>query len=36
MIAYLCKQIELGKLTYEEVIEKRPDLKEKSDAYLAA
>ena len=36
MVAYLCKQIDLGKLTYDEVVTKRPDLKEKIDAYLAA
>ena len=36
MIAYLHKQIKLEKLTYDEVIIKRPDLKEKLDAYIAS
>ena len=36
MIAYLYKQIKLEKLTYNEVIIKRPDLKEKLDAYIAS
>ena len=36
MIAYLYKQIKLAKLTYDEVITKRPDLKEKLDAYIAS
>ena len=36
MIAYLYKQIKLEKLTYDEVIAKRPDLKEKIDSYIAS
>ena len=36
MIAYLYKQIKLEKLTYDEVIIKRHDLKEKLDAYIAS
>ena len=37
MIAYLYKQIKsLKKLTYDEVITKRPDLKEKLDSYIAS
>ena len=36
MIAYLYKQIKLAKLTHDEVITKRPDLKEKLDAYIAS
>ena len=36
MIAYLYKQIKLEKLAYDEVIIKRPDLKEKLDAYIAS
>ena len=34
MIAYLYKQVNLGKLTYDEVVSKRPDLKEKLDVYI--
>ena len=36
MISYLYKQIKLEKLTYDEVIIKRPDFKEKLDAYIAS
>ena len=36
MIGYLYKQIKLEKLTYDEVIIKRPELKEKLDAYIAS
>lgn len=36
MIAYLYKQIKLEKLTYDEVIIKRPNLKKKLDAYIVS
>ena len=36
MIAYLYKQIKLEQLTYDEVIIKRPEFKEKLDAYIAS
>ena len=35
MVAYLVNQIVLGNLTYIEVTTKRPDLKNKIDAYIA-
>lgn len=34
MVAYLVNQIVLGNLTYQEVVTKRPDLKDKIDAYI--
>lgn len=34
MIAYLVNQILLGKLTYQTVVTKRPDLKEQIDLYI--
>jgi len=34
MVAYLVNQILLGNLTYKEVINKRPDLQAKIDAYI--
>lgn len=34
MIAYLVNQIILGKLTYNEVVTARPDLKSKIDDYI--
>jgi hypothetical protein len=34
MVAYLVNQILLGNLTYQEVITKRPDLKDKIDTYI--
>ena len=36
MIAYLYNQIKFGKLTYDEVVTKRPDLKKKLDDYMAS
>lgn len=35
MIAYLVNQVILGKLTYTEVVTKRPDLKDGIDAYIS-
>jgi hypothetical protein len=35
MVAYLVNQIILGKLTYQEVVTARPELKTKIDAYIA-
>lgn len=34
MIAYLVNQIILGNLTYQEIITKRPDLKDGIDQYI--
>lgn len=34
MARYLVNQILLGTLTYQEIVTKRPDLKEKVDKYI--
>ena len=34
MARYLVNQILLGALTYQEIVTKRPDLKEKIDKYI--
>ena len=34
MIAYLANQIIIGNLTYQEIITKRTDLKDRLDAYI--
>ena len=36
IVIYLYNQIKLGKLTYDEVVTKRPDLKEALDEYIAS
>lgn len=34
MIAYLVNEIILGKLTYQEIVTKRTDLKDRIDTYI--
>lgn len=34
MVAYLVNQIILGQLTYNDVVNKRPDMKAKIDKYI--
>ena len=35
MIAYLVNQILMGKLTYQDIVTARPDLKDKIDKYIS-
>ena len=35
MVAYLVNEIVLGDLTYQDVVTKRPDLKDRIDTYIA-